>query len=87
MGFQVDDNCAVVYSPPIPAISSPDFVGKTIADLRMELKEKLELSDGAPAMVSKNRGRSYVRVDDRYIVEKKDVVQFGRASSSKGGLI
>jgi hypothetical protein len=77
--------CAVIKSPPLKLASS-DYVGKTIADLRSSLKEDLEIADGAPATVSKDRGQTYKAPvgGEKYVIENQDVVEFGRGSSTKG---
>jgi hypothetical protein len=75
--------CAVIKSPPLKLASS-DYVGKTIADLRSSLKEDLEIADGAPATISKDRGQTFKPTNEKYVVENQDVVEFGRGSSTKG---
>ena len=77
--------CAVIKCPPLKAASA-DYVGKTISELRKDgdLKDAIEMADGAPATVSKDRGQSFKPVEENYTVENQDVVEFGRGSSTKG---
>lgn len=79
--------CAVIKSPPLKD-ASPDYVGKTIAEIRADsgTREKLEIADGAPATVSKDRGQTFKPASEKYVVENQDVVEFGRGSSTKGWL-
>lgn len=75
--------CAVIKSPPLKSASA-DYVGKTISELRSELKDDLEIADGAPVTVSKDRGQTFKPTNEKYVVENQDVVEFGRGSSTKG---
>lgn len=75
--------CAVIKSPPLKS-ASPNYVGKTISELRSLLKDELEIPENAPATVSKDRGKTFNPVDEEYVVSNQDVVEFGRKSSSKG---
>jgi len=80
------ETCAVVKCPPLQPIAAPDFVGMTIAKLRKDdrVKDKLEVAEGAPATVSKDHGLTYGPVSEDYEIEKQDVVEFTRGSSTKG---
>ena len=75
--------CATIKCPPLREASS-DFVGKSVRDVRASLKDKLEIADGASVTVSVDGGETYKATNDSYIIGDKDVVEFGRGSSTKG---
>lgn len=77
--------CAVLHCPPIET-KSHLFVGMTIKAIReaTDQVENLEIPENATVSVSKDGGEHYKRVDDDYVVQDKDHVEFGRPSSRKG---
>ena len=54
------------------------LVGKSIADLRKELKHALNIPEGAQARVNSKL------VDDSYVVQEEDIVEFVKVSGQKG---
>ena len=75
--------CAVVHCPPLKT-SSSDFIGLKISKVRSVLEETLEIPPGATVSVSKDGGKHYEKVNDDYIIQNQDHVEFGRGSSRKG---
>jgi hypothetical protein len=90
MGNENKAVCATIKCPPLREASS-DFVGKTIKEARnlklsdgTTLKDKLEIADGASVTVSTDGGETYKAANDNHIIGDKEVVEFGRGSSTKG---
>lgn len=75
--------CATIKCPPLREASS-DYVGKTVKEVRASLKDKLEIADGATVTVSTDGGETYKATNDNHVIGDKEVVEFGRGSSTKG---
>ena len=76
--------CATIKCPPIKR-SGEEYVGKTIRQIRSMLKDALEIADGAPVSLSTDGGETFTNVgDENHVIQDKEIVEFGRGSSSKG---
>lgn len=56
------------------------YVGKTIRQVRLMVKEKLEVAGNAPVSLSKDGGKTYGSVGENYRVGRGDLVEFSRAT-------
>jgi molybdopterin converting factor small subunit len=54
------------------------LIGKTVADIRKELKHVLNVPEGAQARVNSKL------VDDNYVIKEEDVIEFVKVSGQKG---
>lgn len=78
-----DTVCAVIHCPPLKT-SSADFVGMPLKKVRTALEETLEIPAGSTVSVSKDGGKHYERVNEDYVIQNGDHVEYGRGSSRKG---
>lgn len=84
-GKKSTEPCAVIHCPPLKT-SSKDFVGLSIKKVREALGTQLEIPGSSPVSVSKDGGKHYEKVNDEYVINDQDHVEFGRSSSRKGDL-
>ena len=75
----------MILCPPMK-ISGPEFVGMKVSKLKEALEETLEIPEDSTVQVSKDKGKTFKKEKNDYVVEDMDVVEFGRGSSRKGNL-
>ena len=60
------------------------WVGKTVEWLRMKLEADLQIPLGAPSVVSRDGGMSSHSIQEGYILQHGDLLEFVRPAGTKG---
>ena len=73
-----------IKCPPLKKVLDAKWIGKTVADVRKEFGEELEIPEGAPVVVSHDCGKTFQNATEDYVLEAFDVIEWGRTSAVKG---
>jgi len=80
---QPGDPKVCIKCPPLKKVGM-EWIGMKVSDVRKKLGKDLEVPNGAPAVISHDCGKTFKNVDEDYILQEWDVLEFGRTSAVKG---